>query len=185
MADLFVALIHYPVLDRRGRIVTSAITSLDLHDIARSARTYRARGFYVVHPIPEQREFAATVLDHWKQEHGRAFDGRRREALELIRIVTELDEAIADAERISGKPPLLIHTSARTTGGLAHEELRARLDASDAPPAMILLGTGFGLADTVRARADVELAAIPGADSYNHLSVRAAAAILLDRLRGR
>ena len=40
MADLFVALIHYPVLNRNGQIVTSAITSLDLHDIARSARTF-------------------------------------------------------------------------------------------------------------------------------------------------
>src|SRR5258708_11056317 len=33
---LFRSLIHSPVVDRNGRVVTSAITSLDLHDIARS-----------------------------------------------------------------------------------------------------------------------------------------------------
>jgi len=65
VAALFVALIHYPVADRNGRIVTSAITSLDLHDIARSSRTYGVSAFFVVHPVADQREFAARVIDHW------------------------------------------------------------------------------------------------------------------------
>ena len=34
VSDLFVALIHHPVVNRNGEIVTSAITSLDIHDIA-------------------------------------------------------------------------------------------------------------------------------------------------------
>src|SRR6266481_8789212 len=76
VAALFVALIHHPVLDRNGRIVTSAITSLDIHDIARSSHTYGVRIAYIVHPIPEQRDFAATVIDHWRFDFGRAFDGR-------------------------------------------------------------------------------------------------------------
>ncbi|HXW83189.1 MAG TPA: RNA methyltransferase [Candidatus Binataceae bacterium] len=184
MARLYLALVHHPVLDRNGRIVTSAITSLDLHDIARSSRTYGVRGFFVVHPIPEQREFAATVLDHWRVNFGRAFDGRRREALELVRIVDRLDHAIEVVDAETGSRPLLIHTSAQTVGGIPHAELRARLDAPEAPPAILLLGTGFGLAPEVRARADLLAAPILGADSYNHLSVRAAAAILLDRLCG-
>ena len=82
MSDLFLALIHHPVVDRNGRIVTSAITSLDIHDIARSAHTYGVKRAYIVHPIAEQREFAATVIDHWRFDFGRSFDGRRREALE-------------------------------------------------------------------------------------------------------
>src|SRR5689334_20766716 len=53
VADLFLALIHYPVLNRNGHVITSAITSLDLHDIARSARTYGVRSMYVVHPVIE------------------------------------------------------------------------------------------------------------------------------------
>ena len=115
MAALFVALIHYPVIDRNGRIVTSAITSLDLHDIARSARTYGVSAFFVVHPVADQREFAIRVIDHWQTGYGRQFDSRRREALELVRIVTDLDEAIVEAERIGGGRPTIVYTSARTS----------------------------------------------------------------------
>jgi tRNA (guanine37-N1)-methyltransferase len=52
-----------------------------------------------------------------------------------------------------------------------------------ARPWLILFGTGHGLAAEVLERADVALPPIrPGV--YNHLSVRAAAAITLDRLFG-
>ncbi len=185
MAQLFASLIHYPVLDRRGRIVTSAITSLDLHDLARSARTFDLSAVFIVHPIPEQREFARTVIDHWRTEPSRNFDSRRIEALEMLRIVPDLDQAIADAGQLSaGRRPLLVHTSARTSGATSARELRASLDAPDAPPAMLLFGTGFGLAPAVMERADIVLDGIRGPGDYNHLSVRAAFAIILDRLRG-
>jgi hypothetical protein len=64
-------------------------------------------------------------------------------------------------------------------------ELRQKLEAADAPPIVILFGTGFGLAPSVLDRADIALNAILGPDDYNHLSVRAAVSIILDRLRGR
>ena len=185
MSDLFVALIHHPVLNRNGEVVTSAVTSLDVHDVARAARTYGVRGVFIVHPIPEQRKFAASVIDHWRFDFGRAHDSRRREALERVQIVATLDDAISEATRIAGARPLLVHTSARTEGGTSYAELRARMDAPDAPPMMILLGTGFGMAPEVAARADVVLAPVLGPGDYNHLSVRSAAGIILDRLRGK
>ena len=185
MADLFLALIHHPVLDRNGRIVTSAITSLDIHDIARSAHTYDVKRAYIVHPIPEQREFAATVIDHWRFDFGRSFDGRRREALETIKVVETLDDALADASSIASSRPLVVHTSARTSGGTPIADLRRTMESADAPPMLILFGTGFGLAPSVRDRADIVLNAILGPGDYNHLSVRAAVSIILDRLRGR
>ncbi|MGO9452795.1 MAG: RNA methyltransferase [Candidatus Binataceae bacterium] len=185
MADLFLALLHYPVLDRNGRVVTSAITSLDIHDLARSSCTYGVRAFFIVHPIAEQREFASTVIDHWRFDFGRAFDGRRREALELVHIVSGLDDALSIAEQLSGARPLVVHTSARTENGIGFAELRQRLEAPDGPAAMILLGTGFGLTREVLDRSDVALEPIRGIGNYNHLSVRAAGAIILDRLRGR
>jgi hypothetical protein len=185
MSDLFLALIHHPVLDRNGRVVTSAITSLDIHDIARSSHTYGVKRAYIVHPIPEQREFAATVIDHWRFDFGRAFDGRRREALETIKVVTTLDDAISDATAVAGARPSIVHTSARTSGGMPIADLRRKLEESDSPPVMILFGTGFGLAPEVLERADIVLDAIRGPGDYNHLSVRAAVSIILDRLRGR
>ncbi len=183
MAQLYLALLHHPVLDRRGNTVTSAITSLDLHDIARAARTYGVAGVFVVHPVTEQREFAARVLDHWRLGHGREFDSRRREALELIGVVAELDEAIAEIADRAGTRPVVVYTSARAHEGVSFAELRRRLAAPDGAPILILLGTGFGMAPGVKERADLVLAAIRGPDDYNHLSVRSAASIILDRLR--
>ena len=185
MSDLFVALIHHPVVDRNAKVVTSAITSLDIHDIARASRTYEVRRAFVVHPIPEQRKFAASVIDHWRFDFGRTHDSRRREALERVQIVADLDDAIAEAARISGARPLLVHTSARTEGGVSYADLRIRLETPDAPPMMVLIGTGFGMSPEVAERADILLAPIVGPGDYNHLSVRSAAGIILDRLRGK
>jgi hypothetical protein len=184
VAALFVALIHYPVADRNGRIVTSAITSLDLHDIARSSRTYGVSAFFVVHPVADQREFAGRVIDHWQTSYGRQFDSRRREALELIRIVTDLDEAIVEAERLGGARPTIVYTSARASSGISYMEMRARMEHPDAPPVLLLFGTGFGMAPAMLERADLALAPVLGPGEYNHLSVRAAAGIILDRLCG-
>ena len=184
MAALFIALIHHPVVDRNGRIVTSAITSLDLHDIARSSRTYGATAFFVVHPVPDQRAFADRVLDHWTTGYGRRFDSRRQEALGLIRVVADLDDALLEAERLAGARPLVVYTSASATGGIGYDAMRARLERADADPILLLFGTGFGMAPAMRERADLALAPIFGPREYNHLSVRAAAGIILDRLRG-
>jgi hypothetical protein len=49
----------------------------------------------------------------------------------------------------------------------------------------LLFGTGFGMAPAMLDRADFALAPLLGPGEYNHLSVRAAAGIILDRLRGR
>jgi hypothetical protein len=185
VSDLYVALIHHPVIDRNGKVVTSAITSLDIHDIARASRTYDVRAVFIVHPIPEQRKFAESVIDHWKFDFGRQHDSRRREALERVQIVETLDEAITAASRICGAHPLVVHTSARTEGGTSYAELRSRLEAPEAPPMMILFGTGFGMAPEVAKRADIILAPVLGPADYNHLSVRSAAGIILDRLRGK
>lgn len=185
MTPLFAALIHYPVLDRNGRIVTSAITSLDLHDIARSARTYGLRGVYIVHPMAEQREFAMRVLDHWRLDYGRLYDSRRREALDLVETVADFDAAMKAAEAIAGTRPLAVYTSARLSEGLSYSKMRERLERDGEPPIMLMFGTGFGLAPAMLERADLALKAVNGPDEYNHLSVRAAAAVILDRLRGR
>jgi hypothetical protein len=184
VADLFVALIHYPVLNRNGHIVTSAITSLDLHDIARSARTYGVRAMYVVHPVSEQRDFALRVMDHWRLDVGRLYDSRRREALDLVEVVDNLDSALNAARRMAGAPARLVYTSARASG-TSYADLRREVESVECGPLMLMLGTGFGLAPAMRERADIVLNAIHGPGEYNHLSVRAAASVILDRLAGR
>ena len=101
-----------------------------------------------------------------------------------MRIVGDLDTAIAEASAIADVRPLLVHTSARAAGSISYAAMRQRLEAPDGPALMLLFGTGFGLAPPMLERADLALAPVLGPDSYNHLSVRAAAGIILDRLRG-
>lgn len=185
MRRVAAALLHHPVLDRAGRVVTTAITNLDLHDIARSAHTFALERFYVVHPITAQRELAARVREHWATGSGRRRIPDRGPPMQSLVIVDTLDTAVRD---FAGEEPAeLWATSANTAAeGLDHRLGAARL-AEPGPPVMILFGTGWGLAPEILGLADQRLTAIisPRADGYNHLSVRAAAAILFDRLLSR
>ena len=51
-AELYVALIHAPVYNKKMEIIATSITNLDLHDIARSSATFGVHSYYVVHPAP-------------------------------------------------------------------------------------------------------------------------------------
>ena len=186
-ADVYVALLHHPVSDRRGDTVTSSITNLDIHDIARTCRTYGVKAFYVVNPVKTLQLLAARIIDHWERGYGSSYNSARREALSLARVCDTLDDAMADARRESGAQPRLVATSARSGDGrerTTFAKTREMLITDDVP-CMILLGTGWGLADAVLARSDLILEPIAGRDDYNHLSVRAASAIMLDRILGR
>ena len=50
---------------------------------------------------------------------------------------------------------------------------------------LLLFGTAWGLHDELLETVDYVLAPIAGRNGYNHLSVRTAAAIIMDRLVGR
>ena len=57
-----VALVHYPVVSRIGETIGSAVTNLDLHDIARAGRTFGVTTYWVVTPFHEQQELAGQDL---------------------------------------------------------------------------------------------------------------------------
>lgn len=183
MRRLCAALVHHPVHDRQRAIVTTAITNLDLHDIARSAHTYGLSDFFVVHPISAQRELAERVREHWVSGSGARRIPDRSPALGIVRVVPDVDAALA---AVGGPVELWTTSAIERERSLSFTEARARLEG-EGPTVMILFGTGWGLADELCARADQQLEPIrsPRADGYNHLSVRAAAAITFDRLRGR
>jgi hypothetical protein len=179
-----IALVHHPVLDGQGATVTTAVTNLDVHDLARTARSFGCSDYFVVHPIAAQRELVTRIREHWMVGSGGRRIPDRREALSLLRIVESLDAAIETLGG-SGNVELWV-TSARPAGRtLPLDEARSRI-AAEGPPVLVVFGTGWGLAPSVLSSADALLAPIRGAnDDYNHLSVRAACAIVLDRLLGR
>ena len=178
-----IALVHHPVIDRQGAVITTAITNLDLHDMARSACTYGVAALYIVHPVAAQRELALRVKTHWVGGSGARRIPTREAAMALLEVVPSLDDvygALGDRAHVD-----VYATSARADRRTSTDYAAARLRiAASERTALILFGTGWGLTDSLIDEADVLLPPIAGASKtgYNHLSVRAACAIILDRL---
>jgi hypothetical protein len=180
---LALALVHYPVLDGQGLVVTTAVTNLDVHDLARSARTYGCSDYFVVHPVAAQRELVARIHAHWTEGSSGRRIPARREALGVLRVVSTLEDAVA---ALGGRASVDVWvTAARSLGpSLSFADARGRLERAERPVLMVF-GTGWGLAREVLDGADALLEPIRAAGSdYNHLSVRSACAIALDRLLG-
>jgi hypothetical protein len=179
---LFLALIHYPVVNRRGEVIASAITNLDLHDLARAACTYDIPACYVVTPLKDQQVLARELLRHWCEGVGRELHPDRATALNRLKVVASLDEAREDIRTLCGSQPTLWATSARgAVRTFSHGEARRILQRNPAP-FLLLFGTAWGLAESMLSEVDAVLEPIRGVDGYNHLSVRCAAAIMMDRL---
>ncbi|MBZ4648939.1 MAG: tRNA (guanine37-N1)-methyltransferase [Desulfomicrobiaceae bacterium] len=178
--NLFVALVHYPVLDKKGRTIATSLTNLDLHDIARLSRTYGLGGYWVCTPVEDQQALARTLLSHWRDGEGAAANPCRREALSLVDVVSSLEEAVAAVRARTGRSPRIVVTSARE-GTATASEVRQWLSSM---PVLLVLGTGHGLAPEVLQQAHACLRPVRFLETYNHLSVRSAAAIMVDRLVG-
>lgn len=180
---LAIALVHRPVLDKEGKVVTSALTNMDVHDLARSARTFGCSDYYVVHPVEVQRELATRIVTHWTEGSSAKRIPDRKDALAIVRPVATLADAV---KALGGDRAVETWvTAARVLPGrttLEFDDARARLEGAG-PPVLLVFGTGWGLAPEVLDVADAVLAPIRGFGEWNHLSVRAACAIALDRLR--
>jgi hypothetical protein len=70
MDNLYTALVHYPVVNRKNKAIGSALTTIDMHDIARASMTFGVKGFYVVTPFKDQAELAEEVIRHWTHGQG-------------------------------------------------------------------------------------------------------------------
>ena len=177
-------LIHYPVLNKRGEKIASAVTNLDLHDIARAAKTYGVRGFYVITPLEDQLELTQKIVDHWTKGPGADYNPSRKTAMDLIHIKESLEAALADILQQEDSQPLTIATCARS-----YKETKARLRFKDlktmlktGQPMMLNFGTAWGLTEQFLEESDYLVEALQSDCEYNHLSVRSAAAIMLDRV---
>lgn len=182
--DLSLVLLHDQMVGKEGEAITSSLTMIDVHDVARSARTYGLTNAYIAHPSPTLRKLARALKAHWEEGFGAQHNPNRKEALQFIEIVTSLDDAITKIEMRCGKLPKLIATSAKDGGKRANfPEMREML-ATSGEPYLLMLGTGWGMSEDLLQRADYFLQPVKGPTPYNHLSVRAACAIVLDRLLG-
>ena len=183
-AGLHVVLVHHPVRSKTGETICSAVTNLDVHDIARTSRTFGAKGYYIVTTLEDQTVLTEKIVAHWTTGRGGQLNPARKEALGLVKIRQSLEEVVAEIAEASGRSPKVVVTSARRyPDALTFEKGRKVL--CDGDPLVLVFGTAWGVTDEVIEQADHVLEPVDGGTDYNHLPVRAAVAIILDRLLGR
>jgi hypothetical protein len=183
---LYLGLVHHPIRNKLGELVTTSVTNLDIHDISRSCRTFGVKKYFLVTPFMAQQELVNSILGHWEQDFANAYNPDRQDALAIARVVDSIDTAISEITNIEGQKPLIVVTGANfdsfdgdTTA------LTKKLEIGNMP-CFLLFGTGWGLHPIALEKAQYKLSPIvsKNSDGYNHLSVRSAVAIYLDRLFG-
>ncbi|MGH1348263.1 MAG: RNA methyltransferase [Nannocystales bacterium] len=172
---LRVALVHHPVLNRHGEEIASVVDEFDVFDGGRLALTYGVPTLYVVNPVPAQRDKAQRVIAHGQSDTRDPARGR----MDALQWCASLEDAIEDASR--PEVPWVVATSAVAREPAAsvsgvREAVRGGRDV------LLVIGKAWGLAPQVLERCDAQLAPIDAGTGFNHLSVRSAMAILIDRL---
>ncbi len=186
MAKLYVALVHGPVLNKRGDLIATAVTGLNIHDIARAVTTFGGAGYLLVTPLDAQRGLVARIVGHWEGRFGTSYNPNRKAALASVTVVSTLADAVDKVTLWEGRSPTVVATSARRVDGVSavsYRAMRSRL-GEDGAPVVLVFGTGWGLAPEVMDQVDALLPPVMGPVAYNHLSVRSAVSIVLDRLMG-
>jgi len=116
--------------------------------------------------LKDQQTILETLVRHWTEGPGGVSNPDRAEAFSLVRM---------------GQRPVLLGTSARDNGVMTPQAVR---DLLVDRPVLLLFGTGHGMAPEILDACDGILRPLRWMDAYNHLPVRGAVAITLDRVLG-
>ncbi len=183
-SKVYIALLHHPMYNKRMDIVTTSVTNLDLHDIARAARTYNVEGFYVVHPSPNQQQLIKEILSYWQEGYGGTYNADRKEAFTILQLAEHLPQVIAEIEASTGQKVITVATDARIyPNTIKYLDLKEKIFSEDRVY-LLLFGTGWGMEKDLMLQCDHILEPIAPDSDFNHLSVRSAVSIIIDRLLG-
>ena len=181
--NIHLALVHFPVYNKSREVVVSSVTTLDVHDISRVCRTYGVGTFYVVTPLKTQQELVERLVGHWLKGHGAEYNPTRKEALLKTVVKNNLGAVIKEITEQSGKKPRIVVTGAKKAPkSIGYTALKNELEQGE--PTLLVFGTGWGLEKNLVQNADHALLPIEGVSGFNHLPVRGAISIILDRLLG-
>lgn len=181
-ADIYIGLIHHPIYNKRGEKITTTITNMDLHDIARAGKTYDINKYYVINPLRSQQALVRRMKKYWSSEYGAEYNPNRQEAFEILEIANSLEEVISNIKDKTGEQPRLVATDARPfPNSVSYKNLR-KLIYESTKPTLLLFGTGWGMTEETMELCDYILDPVYGRGDFNHLSVRSAVSIILDRL---
>ncbi|BAL80734.1 RNA methyltransferase [Caldisericum exile] len=180
MIKLYMALLHYPAYNKNREIVATSIVIHDLHDMSRAARTYGVKTFYIVQPMEEQKKVVSRIVHFW-QTVGYEYNPNRLEAISVIDVKDSLFDVIKEIEEKEGVRPFIIGTSAKERNNIVTYEFVAK-ELKNNRPILICFGTGWGIPEEFEKNFDGFLPPIIGITDFNHLSVRSATSIILDRI---
>jgi hypothetical protein len=182
----YLGLVHYPIRNKKGETVTTSVTNLDIHDISRSCRTFGIKKYFLVTPLEIQRKLVNDILGHWEQDFANDYNPDRFEALSKACAIESVQKAIDNIKEIEGVEPLIVVTGANFKEYDGDTSSLTKRVEKENIPCLILFGTGWGLHEDVLNLAHFKLTPILSiVEGYNHLSVRSAVAIYLDRLFGK
>ncbi len=181
----YVAVMHTQVIIKGGTVGQTSIPSIDIHDIARACASYGIKNFFIVSPLLDQQKIVATFMDFWLSPDGAKYNENRHEALSKTKPVLSYDEMITAIAQQEGQEPVVICTSARNVEHKQQIDYFSQKTVwSEQKPVLFLFGTGQGLSDELVQKSDYVLTPVEGLTDYNHLSVRSAVSIILDRFLG-
>ncbi len=182
--SIYLALVHYPVYNKNHEVVSTSVTNFDIHDISRTCRTYDIKEYHIVVPVEAQKQLTERIIGYWQEGVGGNHNKDREEAFFNTRVYESIQKSIEEIEKLEGKRPLIITTSAKIyPNTVTYKELGEKITGDDRPY-LLLFGTGWGLTEEIMDMSDYILEPIRGNTKYNHLSVRSAVSIILDRLTG-
>ncbi|MFA6065570.1 MAG: RNA methyltransferase [Candidatus Babeliaceae bacterium] len=181
----YAVLMHSHILLPGGLEGTSSVTSIDMHDIARSAKTYGLKKFFIVTPLEDQKKIVAQLLQFWQQGPGIEYNNHRHEAMNNVVLCSSLEEVIHAISLAEHNDPYLIATSAKKE----HSDNNITYYDQDVvwaheQPVLFVFGTAHGLAPSIIKRCQALLVPLEGLSQFNHLSVRSAVGIIFDRWLG-
>ena len=180
--QLFCALVHYPIKNKRGDKVATSVTNLDIHDISRSSKTFGFEKFFIITPIEKQVKLVNRILGHWETTEGTDYNPDRSEALENTFVLPSLEASVESIKEKTGREPLIVLTGANFKHSDGDEKKLLNMSNLDERPILLVFGTGWGLHSDLDGFCSYRLNPIIGSGDYNHLSVRSAVAIYMSRI---
>lgn len=184
---LYVGLVHSPIKNKRGELVTTSVTNMDVHDISRSCKTFGVTQYHIITPLEVQHQLIQRILGHWERDENGAYNPDRQDALGIAHLSKTIEDSVVEIEKLEGVKPLICVTGANFDNfDLKAEQVKEKATL-DNRPIFLLFGTGWGLHANALELADHHIEPLYGAhpEGYNHLSVRSAVAIYLDRIMAR
>ena len=184
----YVALLHSQVLIKNQQKIhtgNTSIASIDIHDAARASATYGVKNVFIVTELEDQQVILKTFLNFWTSDKGQNYNATRHRAVSSVIPSPSLDFVIESIKKQTGKDPIIIATSAKPYAQTPNIDYFSQGTVwRHQRPVLFVFGTGQGLCNEVLNRCDFMLLPLTGLTKYNHLSVRSAISIVLDRWLG-